>query len=111
MIELFKLLDSFQGTQTGEDYLWWHWHNKGRNRVNEGYKQTSLMENQDFRWPWKQIWRVKVPQKVACFTWLLANEAVLTLDNVAKRVICSLCGKDTETMRHLLLHCNFTDQL
>ena len=52
----------------------------------EGYKQTSPMENQDFKWPWKQIWRVKVPQKVACFTWLLSNEAVLTLENVARQV-------------------------
>ncbi|WMV26176.1 hypothetical protein MTR67_019561 [Solanum verrucosum] len=85
MIELFTLLESFQGIQTGEDYLWWHGHNKGRYRVKEGYKQTNLRENQDFKWPWKQIWRVKMPQKVACFTWLLANEAVLTLDNVAKR--------------------------
>ena len=116
MIEVFKLLESFQEIQPGEDYLWWHGHNKGRYRVTEGYKQTSLMENQDFRWPWKQIWRVKVPQKVACFTWLLANEAVLTLDNVAKSGIslcnrCSLCGKDTETVKHLFLHCNFTVKL
>ncbi|WMV32209.1 hypothetical protein MTR67_025594 [Solanum verrucosum] len=28
MIELFTLLESFQGIQTGEDYLWWHGHNK-----------------------------------------------------------------------------------
>ncbi|WMV20471.1 hypothetical protein MTR67_013856 [Solanum verrucosum] len=116
MIELFKLLESFQGIQTGEDYLWWHEHKKRRYKVKEGFKQTSLGENQDFKWPWKQIWRVKVPQKVACLTWLLANEAVLTLDNVAKRGIslyniCSLCGKDTETVKHLFLHCNFTDQL
>ena len=56
-----------------------------------------------------------MPQKVACFTWL-ANEAVLTLDNVAKRGTylcnrCSLCGKDTETVKHLFVHCNFTDHL
>ncbi|WMV53931.1 hypothetical protein MTR67_047316 [Solanum verrucosum] len=36
--------------------------------------------------------------------------------NVAKRGIslcnrCSLCGKATETARHLFLHCNFTEQL
>ena len=87
MFELFKLLESFQGIQPGEGYLWWHGRNKGRYRLKEGYKQTSLMENQDFKWPWEQIWRVKVPQKVACFTWMLANEAVLALDNVAKRHI------------------------
>ena len=81
ILELFKVLESFQGTQTGEDYLWWQGHNKGSYKVKEGYKQTSTGGIQDFKWPWKQIWRIKVPHKVACFTWLLANEAVLTLDN------------------------------
>ena len=64
MIELFKLLESFQGIQPGKDYLWWHGHNKGIYRVKDGCKQTSLRENQDFKWPWKRILRAKVPQKV-----------------------------------------------
>ncbi|WMV19976.1 hypothetical protein MTR67_013361 [Solanum verrucosum] len=91
-------------------------HNKGSYKVKEGYKQISLGGIQGFKWPWKQIWRIKVPHKVACFTWLLANEAVLTLDNVAKRGISlcnrrSLCGMANETVRYLILHCNFTGQL
>ncbi|WMV37643.1 hypothetical protein MTR67_031028 [Solanum verrucosum] len=91
-------------------------HNKGSYKVKEGYKQISLGGIQDLKWPWKQIWRIKVPHKVACFTWLLVNEAILTQDNVAKRGIslcnrCSLCGKANETVRHVFLHCNFTDQL
>ena len=115
MIELFKLLESFQGIQPGEDYLWCHGHNKGRYRVKDISKQV--------------LWRIKTSNglgskfgeskchnKVACFTWLLADEAVLKLDNVAKRGIylcnrCSLCCKDTETVKHLFLHCNFTVQL
>ncbi|WMV12495.1 hypothetical protein MTR67_005880, partial [Solanum verrucosum] len=116
ILELFKVLENFQGIQTGEDYLWWQGHNKGSYKVKEGYKRISPSGIQDFKWPWKQIWRTKVPHKVACFTWLLANKAVLTLDNVAKRGIslcnrCSLCGKANETVRHLFLHCNFTEQL
>ena len=106
MIELLKLPESSQGIQTGEDCLWWHGHNKGRYRMKEGYKQTSLRENQDFKWPWKQIWRIKVPQKVACFTWLPANEAVLTLDNVAKRG--NLYVTDAPYSK-IPLHCNVAD--
>ena len=115
ILELFKVLESFQGIQTGEDYLWWQGHNKGSYKVKEGYKQKITGGIQDFKWPWKQIWRIKVPHKVPCFTWLLAKEAVLTFDNVAKRGIslcnrCSLCGKANETLRHLFLHCNFIEQ-
>ena len=39
ILELFKVLESFQGIQTGEDYLWWQGHNKGSYKVKEGYKQ------------------------------------------------------------------------
>ncbi|XP_059301783.1 uncharacterized protein LOC132053687 [Lycium ferocissimum] len=67
-------------------------------------------------WPWKHIWRSKVPHKVSCFVWLLAKEAVLTQDNLMKRgtILCSrcfLCGETAETVNHLFLHCKFTQQL
>lgn len=60
---------------------------------------------------WKYIWRVKIQYKVVCFTWLLANEAVLTHENVIQRGIslcswCSLCGDDAETVGHLFLYAN-----
>ena len=95
---MFKVLESFQGIQTGEDYLWWQGHNKGSYKVKEGYKQISTGGIEDFKWHWKQIWRIKVPHKVACFTWQLAKEAVLTLDNVAKRGI-SLCNRCSYVVR------------
>lgn len=62
------------------------------------------------------IWKVKIPYKVACFTWLLAKEAVLTQDNLIKRGFylcsrCYLCGEKAETISHLFLHCKFTVQI
>ncbi|XP_060210534.1 uncharacterized protein LOC132637471 [Lycium barbarum] len=67
-------------------------------------------------WPWKHIWKTKIPCKVACFSWLLAKEAVLTHENLKKRnwTMCSrcfLCEKEVETIGHLFLHCRITDQL
>ena len=55
ILELFKVLESCQGIQTGEDYLWWQGHNKGSYKVKEGYKQIITGGIQDFKWPWKQI--------------------------------------------------------
>ncbi|WMV29687.1 hypothetical protein MTR67_023072 [Solanum verrucosum] len=57
-------------------------------------------KNQQIKnWPWKQIWKSRIPYKVSCFVWLLAKEATLTQDNVMKRGItlcsrCFLCGGD-----------------
>ncbi|WMV36972.1 hypothetical protein MTR67_030357 [Solanum verrucosum] len=67
-------------------------------------------------WPWRQIWKCRIPYKVSCFIWLLAKDAALTQDNVMKRGItlcsrCVLCGETSETVNHLFLHCKFTQQL
>ncbi|CAN4101419.1 unnamed protein product [Withania somnifera] len=67
-------------------------------------------------WPWKHIWRTRIPFKVACFSWLLAKEAVLTQENLIKRkwILCCRCfcfKNEVETVGHLFLHCSITDQL
>lgn len=56
----------------------------------------------------KNIWKVKIPFRVACFNWLLAREVVLTHDNLSKRNVnlcskCYMCGEETETISHLFL--------
>ena len=67
-------------------------------------------------WPWKILWKINVPHKVACFTWLVAREAVLTQDYLMKRgrQLCSrcfLCEIETETTNHLFLQCRVTEKL
>ena len=32
--------------------------------------------------PWKGIWKVKVPKRVAFFMWIVAYSQILTLDNL-----------------------------
>lgn len=84
--------------------------------AKSAYKEFNQSNNQIGCWPWKMIGKVKIPYKVACFTWLLAREAVLTQDNLLKRGYqlgsrCHLCEAQEETVNHLFLHCRVTDQL
>uniref|UniRef100_A0A0V0H3V8 Putative ovule protein n=1 Tax=Solanum chacoense TaxID=4108 RepID=A0A0V0H3V8_SOLCH len=55
------------------------------------------------------IWNEKIPYKVACFTWLVAKEAVLTQADLRSRdfsyVPELLCGEKTE-ISNSFLHCN-----
>jgi hypothetical protein len=60
--------------------------------------------------PWKGIWGVKVPRRVAFFVWMAAWGNILTCDNLHRRDIvmvgwCCLCRCNDETVAHLLLHC------
>ena len=60
--------------------------------------------------PWKGIWKVKVPKRVAFFLWTAAYGRILTLDNLmlwglplANR--CFMCFCSAEFVDHLLIHC------
>jgi len=51
------------------------------------YGLTSLnrTRGQEKEWPWRMIWKPKVPYKVKCFTWFLEQQVVLTHENLNKR--------------------------
>ncbi len=60
--------------------------------------------------PWKSIWRTKVPQRVTFFVWIAALGRILTVDKLGRRhiliIYCScMCKCSGELVDHLLLHC------
>ena len=116
LVDFFGILEQFKGTSTSQDRLFWNHNCNGNFRVKEAYKKFNSFTHQVTSWPWKLIWKVKIPPKVSCFTWLLAKQAVLTQENLMKRGIqlsprCFLCGEEAETVNHLFLHCRITNIL
>ena len=66
--------------------------------------------------PWKSIWKVKAPTKVASFFWTAALGKILTIDNLRRwRILivdcCCMCKQDEEYVDHLLLHCCMAREL
>lgn len=114
--EFYKTLDQFKGTSLSEDCILWQGNRQGTFSIKSAYKEFNVSNNQIDCWPWKLIWKVKIPYKVACFTWLLARKAVLTQDILIRRGFhlcskCYLCGEEAETISHLFLHCRIIEQL
>lgn len=114
--ELYNVLAQLRGIVAAEDNMVWKGDSKGIFSVKSAYKEYNISNNQVGCCPWKMIWKAKIPHKVACFTWLLAQEVVLTHDNLVKRgyQLTSrryLCGEEEETINHLFLHCNWTEAL
>ncbi|WMV33012.1 hypothetical protein MTR67_026397 [Solanum verrucosum] len=115
LVDLFARLQHCHINLQAADKLKWG-HQKGVYTVKEGYQQLCSRNPVIANWPWKLIWRTKLPPKVVFFTWIALYEACLTQDNIKKRKIqfpnrCYMCKKEVETPRHLLLHCEVASEL
>ena len=72
---------------------------------------NKLRDSPSIVFPWKGIWRVKVPRRVFFFFWCVAWNKILTGDNLRRlRGLdfvdwCIMCQHYGETVEHLLLHC------
>jgi hypothetical protein len=69
-----------------------------------------------YYFPWKCIWGVKAPPRVAFFMWTVAWGHILTCDNLKRRGMvlagwCCMCKNADESVDHLLLHCGAARQL
>ncbi|WMV17749.1 hypothetical protein MTR67_011134 [Solanum verrucosum] len=114
--EFFSVIEQFSGLETGKDRLQWLGNSTGTFKVSAAYRKLNHPIMQESKWPWKHIWKAKIPHKVACFVWLLAKEVVLTQENLMKRGItlcsrCFFCGETAETINHLFIQCKVTGQL
>lgn len=84
MAELFNILEHCKDLNTSENNLFWLPDKQGRFSVGSAHRSSHRSSTRLGGWPWKIIWKVKVPLKV-CVTWLLAKQAALAQDNLVKR--------------------------
>jgi hypothetical protein len=103
----FNLLYSVRVKQDDVYKLWWSPSKKGLFDVSSYY--SVLAGNDVTHFPWKSIWKTKVPLREAFFAWSVALGKILTGDDLRKRhasVIdrCCMGKRNRESVDHLL-HC------
>ena len=96
------------------DRLCWDLNGSGKFDARSFYHKIRNATHSTF--PWKGIWKVKVPKRVAFFMWTAAHGQILTLNNLMLRGRpmvnrCYLCCCDAESVDHLLLSCLITHSL
>lgn len=104
-------------------FLWWPCAKIGEYSVRSGYYQIKRNDQKHIRAPstsygmggniWKQLWKVKVPQKIKHFLWKICHNFVHVLANLWKKklvnsALCPICLKEPETIEHTLLLCEWT---
>jgi hypothetical protein len=117
VLSFFDRLYSSSARHGEGDKLVWNPSKKGLFEVRSFYKELIRKDGPFVPcFPWKNIWRVKAPTRVAFFVWSAALGKILTHDNLRKRKViviewCCLCKKSGESIDHLLLHCEVVQAL
>lgn len=91
--DFLMVINDFNGTTNAPDRPVWKLHSKGAFTVKSCYWRRNTGQLQIRNWPWKLIWKAKVPLKVSCFVWLVCRKACLTHEVLQRRgrQICSRC--------------------
>jgi hypothetical protein len=110
----FELLYSDNIISTKKDKMCWKPARSKGFQVKSFYTQPTSSGLGFF--PWKSIWKAKVPPRVAFFVWTAALWKILIADNLCRRGIivvswCYMCKTDGESVNHLLLHCPYAKEL
>ena len=103
----------------GEDKMCWKLDKKKGFKVGVYYRlldSDTDTATTDHLFPWKIIWRSKVPLRVAFYVWTVDFGNILTIDNLRKRKVkiidwCYMCKCNGESVDHLMLHCPIISDL
>ena len=116
-ISLSNFLDVIHGVSLrgiGEDKKCWMPAKSRGFEVSSYHWALFGVCNQSF--PWRSIWKPKVPSKVALLIWIAALGNILTIDNLCKRKVrildwCYMYKRNGESVDHLLLNCPIVFEL
>ena len=87
-----------------------HWCLNGNGKFDTQSYYNNIRGASASNFPWKGVWKVKIPKTLAFFVWTAFHGQILTLDNLMLRgrILvnwCCMCHCNEETVNHLLLHC------
>ena len=106
-LHFFHILGANTLSMDVGDRMRWKLKSNGNFDIRSYY--NKLRDSPSVVFPWKGIWRVKVPRRVSFFVWCVAWNKILTGDNLRLRGLdfvdwCIMCPHCGETVDHLL-HC------
>ncbi|KAK9046567.1 hypothetical protein V6N11_052453 [Hibiscus sabdariffa] len=109
ILERIEAIEPPRG-ELGMDRPRWRWDDKFIFSTMSAYKYLIGSPNTDRTFKWKQIWGLKIPQRIRTFMWLVAHERLMTNAERVRRHIanttrCDICGEYRKDFDHILRSC------
>ena len=87
-----------------------HWCLNGNGKFDIRSYYNKIWGASISSFPWKGIWKVKVPKRVIFFLWTAIHGRIFTFDNLMLRGLslvyrCCTCCCNEESVDHLFLQC------
>uniref|UniRef100_A0A2N9IJT9 Protein-lysine N-methyltransferase FSB_LOCUS52282 n=1 Tax=Fagus sylvatica TaxID=28930 RepID=A0A2N9IJT9_FAGSY len=113
LCSFMDVIYSLQIDGSGVDKLCWNGSKSLGFTVKSYYRCLSPPPS---TFPWKSLWKSKVPPRVAFFTWTAVLGKLPTIDNLRRRGMvlvnrCCMCKAAAESDDHLFLHCPLAKDL
>jgi len=99
--EVLKLISSFELASDNkfQDQLFWRGTSSGRFALKSALsiiRYEDVLERETY---WRQLWKVKAPQKMKVFAWLALQDRLMTKLTKARRGLtdnpfCAVCETD-----------------
>ncbi|GMI85510.1 hypothetical protein like AT4G29090 [Hibiscus trionum] len=99
----------------GPDRLGWKGEANFLFSVRSAYKSLSP-QSEEPNVVWKYLWRCPVPQRIRSFLWLVFKGTLLTNEERVRRHMasnncCDWCGRDVESVLHVLRDCTHASRV
>lgn len=73
-----------------EDSSCWRGTSQGHFIVQSAYDMINKSNIHEPEYIWKNIWRLKVPNRICAFLWLLSHKKIMSNDTRVKRTVVAL---------------------
>ncbi|XP_047335900.1 uncharacterized protein LOC124939472 [Impatiens glandulifera] len=88
----------------------------GSPKLEVSHIYSSLKNINPSSFPWKELWKIKLPSRITLFAWEAIHGGILTQDKLKNKGFrlanrCVICESFEETINHLLLDCHMAKEI
>ena len=109
MVKNKELKDQEKEKEKDKDEERENWGRKHRGRKRNNGENTGAVGSKEDCF--EELWKLKIPSKIAVFAWRLFRDRLSTKKNLQRRQVqimdlsCPFCGCMEEEASHLFIHC------